>query len=243
MTIDLAEAGVILPRTAQAPDLPQLLARGLPGLQRLRIDDRQAEAARRHGVVRRVLVLVERDLHAGDAGHRAHLVHQGRRRVAVARSVRAEQHHAVAVDAIAVGIDPVAGDMQTHHRLDPAGTIKIRPLVGEAQMRLDDAAADGLEVRHPGEAGQVLARPGAAPVLDLGHRLGVDQPVVEGAAGGGGAGGVTPPARLAVHQGDIGADMRAGQQGAPEMPGGQRGAVFLGRRDRPGCPSPCRAGS
>ena len=33
-------------------------------------------------------------------------------------------------------------------------------------MRLDDAAADGLEIRHPGVAGKMVARPGAAPVLD-----------------------------------------------------------------------------
>ncbi len=160
-----------------------------------------------------------------------HFVHQRGGRVAIARAVRAEQHHAVAVGAVRVGIDPVAGDVQAHHRLDPAGTIKIRPLVGEAQMRLDDAAADRLEVRHAGVAAQVLARPGAAPVLDLRHRFGVDQPVVERAARSGGAGGVPPPARLAIDQRHVGADMRAGQQRAPEVTGGQCRAVFLGRGD------------
>src|ERR1700722_7655429 len=96
------------PRTASRhQDSPQFLPRDLAGLQRQRIDDREAKAAWRHGVMRRILVLVEGDLHAGDAGHRARLIHQCRRRMAVAWSVRAEQHHTVAVDAIAVGIGPL----------------------------------------------------------------------------------------------------------------------------------------
>jgi len=101
-------------------------------------------------VVFRVLVLVERDLHAGDARHGAHRIDQTSGRVAVARTMRAEQHHTVAVGTIGVGVLPRAGDVQPHHRLDPAGTIQIRPLIGEAQMRLDDAPADGFEIRHAG---------------------------------------------------------------------------------------------
>ena len=64
------------------------------------VHDREPEAARRHRVLARRLVLVEGDLHARHGRHRAHLIDERLRRMAIARPVRAEQHHAVAVAAV-----------------------------------------------------------------------------------------------------------------------------------------------
>src|SRR5580698_1581303 len=110
--------------------------------------------------------------------------------MAVMPAVRTEQHDAEAVDSIDVVIGPALVDVQVDKRLDPPRSIQVWPLVGEAQMQLYDAAADGFEICHAGVAGEVFRRPGAAPVLDLGEGFAVHVPVVERAAGPGDAGGV-----------------------------------------------------
>src|ERR1700741_5237192 len=74
---------------------PQPLARRLRLAEIETVDDGQAEAAGRHGVVLGRAVLVEGDLHAGDAGYALDLVKQSRRWMTVAAAVRSEQHDAV----------------------------------------------------------------------------------------------------------------------------------------------------
>src|SRR3984893_7599595 len=116
----------------------------------------------------------------------------------VAASIRSEQHDAVTLAAVVVVEIPVAILIESDQRIDPAGTVQIGPLVGEAQMRLDDGAADGFEVEHAGRLGEVFLRPGGTPGLDVAVRLGMHSPVVERALARRLAGGMTPPARLAI---------------------------------------------
>ncbi len=129
--------------------LPQPIARSLAGGQRVGVDDGEAEATGRHGVVRGVAFLVEGDLYRGNARHAAHRIHQRRRRMAIARTMRAEQHDAVAVAPVGIEKIPVAGDVEADQRFDPASAVQIGPLVGEPQMRLDDAPTDRFEIDIP----------------------------------------------------------------------------------------------
>src|SRR5262249_31410080 len=84
----------------------QHLAPGAAGLQVKCVDDGKTKAAGRHGVVLGFLVLVKRDLHARNAGHLPHLCGERFRRVAIARAMRPEQHHAVSVAAVLIGEVP-----------------------------------------------------------------------------------------------------------------------------------------
>src|ERR1044072_7699820 len=99
--------------------------------------------------------------------------------MAIARSMLTEQHHAVTIAPVRVGVVPAIVLVEPHQRLDPAGTIKIRPLVGETQVHLDDAPADGFEIDHAAVAGEMRFDPGAGLRLDLRVGLGVDGPVIE----------------------------------------------------------------
>ena len=122
-------------------------ARGEAAVEVPAVDDGEPEAARRHRVGLGGLVLVERDLHARYAGPRADLVDR-RRGMAVVRPVRAEQHDAVAVAPVVVVEAPAPVAVQLDDGLDPARAVEVDPLVGEAQVALDDAAADRLEVQR-----------------------------------------------------------------------------------------------
>src|SRR5580692_9951795 len=157
---------------------PQPLARVERLAEIETVDDGEAETARRHGVPFRRAVFVEGDLHAGDAGYALDRVNQRLRRMPVAAAVRSEQHDAVTFAAVVVVKIPVVVFIEADQRIDPAGTVEIGPLVGEAQMRLDDGAADGFEIEHAGKAGEMFLRPGAATALNLGVRLGMYGPVV-----------------------------------------------------------------
>ena len=139
--------------------------------------------------------------------------------MAIAWAVWAEQHHAVAVAAVAVGIVPALVLVEPHQRRDPALAVEVGPLVGEAQMRLDDAPADGLEIEHAGVAGEVLLDPRAAVLLDRAVVLGVNGPVVERALHARLAGRVAPPDRLPVEHRDIGRHVPAGEQRHPHVAG------------------------
>src|ERR1700730_7805539 len=97
----------------------------------------------------------------------------------VAASIRSEQHDAVTLAAVVVVEIPVAILIESDQRTDPAGTVQIGPLVGEAQMRLDDGAADGFEIEHAGIAGEIFSHPATATGLDLGVRFGMHGPVIE----------------------------------------------------------------
>src|SRR5947199_9709755 len=115
----------------------------------------------------------------------------------------AEQHDAVAIAALGIRIVPALMLVEPHQRLDPALAIDVRHLFGEAQMRLDYAAADGLEVEHAGIAGKVFFDPSAAMKLDCAVMRRVDRPVIEGALCAWLAGRVPPPFWFAVEHGDI----------------------------------------
>ena len=60
--------------------------------------------------------------------------------VPVLQAVGAEQHDAVAVPPVVVGVVPDPFGVEPDQRLGPAGAVEVRPLVGEAQVDLDDAA-------------------------------------------------------------------------------------------------------
>ena len=122
------------------------------------IDERHAEPARRHGMALRGLVLVKGDLHARHPRHGRHLPHQLRRRMTIAPAPRPAQHDAEAVAAVAVGVAPDAVAVEADEGLGPARAVEVGPLIGQAQMRLDDGAADGLEVEDAGEALEIASR-------------------------------------------------------------------------------------
>src|SRR4051794_11340348 len=88
-------------------------------------------------------------------------------------------------------------------------------------MHLDHPSADGLGVEDPGIAREVSANPVAAIILDLGIMRGMNRPMVERAFAAGTAGDVAPPARLAVHDGDVGADMTAFEKRHPHVTGSE----------------------
>ena len=173
---------------------------------------------------------MEGDLHAGHAGLGADLLDEIGRRVPVLDAVTAEQHHAVAVAALGVVVLPHALGVEPDQRLHPGVTaVEVRPLVGEAQVHLDDAAADGLEVDHARVAGEVALQPLAAVALDGRARLGQHGPVVEHAALERRAVGVTPPPRAAVDHRDVGGDVLALQQRHPDVARPLVGLVLAGR--------------
>src|SRR4029079_947828 len=109
--------------------------------------------------------------------------------------------------------------VEAHERIHPSGAIEVRPLVAHAQMHLDHTAADGLGVEDAGIAREVPANPRAAVVLDLGVVRGVDGPIVESAFPAGTAGDMAPPARLALDDGDVRADMAGREKGDPHTRG------------------------
>ena len=87
-----------------------MAAAGNPGGQaRLQIPGiyhGEPESSRRHGMMLGFPLLVERDLYAGDARQMLDLRHQLVGRMAIAGTVRAEQHHAVSVAAVVIGKVP-----------------------------------------------------------------------------------------------------------------------------------------
>src|SRR5579885_2641408 len=156
------------------------------------VDDGETEAPGRHRMLFWRSVLMEGNLQTGYAWTALDLIHQRRRRMPIP-AVRAEQHHAVAFAAILIIKVPFAALIQADHRLDPAGTEKVRPLIGKAQVRLDDAPAERFQIDHAGIAGKLPPQPGAAIGLNALHRLGMYGPVVESAAASGFTGDVPPP--------------------------------------------------
>src|SRR5674536_132566 len=61
-------------------------------------------------------------------------------------ALRPEQHNAVALATVVIGEVPSAGGVKPHQRLHPARSVKVRPLIAEAQMHFDHAATDGLDI-------------------------------------------------------------------------------------------------
>ena len=151
--------------------------------------------------------------------------------MSVSPAVRREQHDAVSGAPCRIVEPPFARRIETDDRLHPTSAIEIGPLIGEAQMHFDDAAADGLEVEQPGVALEMLATPGAAPVLDRGCWHCMHFPVVESASTAGNAGRMTPPLRFAIDQGHVAADMVAFEQRRPEMTRLVSAGVVVGREE------------
>src|SRR5580658_4322755 len=118
-------------------------------------------------------LLVERDLNAANTWAALNLIEQRRRRVAVTDAIRTEQHHTITAPTVGVGEIPYAALIKPHNGFDPPGAVKVRPLVGEAQMHLNEGSADGFEIEHAGVVGKMSSHPGAAAPLDLGVRLGM----------------------------------------------------------------------
>src|SRR5262245_62052723 len=204
----------------------QHLAPGAAGVQVECVDDGETKAARRHSVALGFLVLVKRDLYARNAGHLPHLCGERSRRVAIARAMRPEQHHAVSVAPVVIGEVPSPLLIEAHARIDPAGPIEVRPLIAHAQMHLDHATADRLGVEDAGIALEMPADPRAAILLDAAIARGVHGPMIEGAFPAGLSGDVAPPARLAVNDRHVRADMAAIQQRHPHVPGREARLVF-----------------
>src|SRR5450756_2619184 len=120
-------------------------------------------------------------------------------------ALRPEQHDAVAFAPVVVGEVPSAGGVQLHQRRHPARSVKVRPLIAEAQMHFDHAPADGLDIQHAGVAAQVTRDPFAAVAFDLELAIHMHGPVIERALARRLAGDVAPPARLAGDDSDVGA--------------------------------------
>src|SRR5712691_594319 len=144
----------------------EVFARVLADAQVPAIDDREPEAAGRHGVLGGRAVLVKRDLDARYTRPPPYRIHEFAGRMAIT-SLAAEQDHAVAVAPVAVVEAPFAAMIEPHQRIDPAGAVKIRPLIAQAQVHLDDGSADRFEIQHSGVAGQMTADPRAAYLLDV----------------------------------------------------------------------------
>jgi len=115
-------------------------------------------------------ILAERDLHARDTFDLQGLVDRALRRVTDGDPVWSKQHDAVAIGTMAVVENSFAMGVEMDESLHPAGAIEVGPLVGEAKVDLDDAAADGFDVNHAGVASEVLARPRGVPCLDISSR-------------------------------------------------------------------------
>src|ERR1700722_2575601 len=99
--------------------------------------------------------------------------------MAKAPAVGAEQNNAIAFAAIVVAEIPILALIEADYRIDPTRTIKVGPLVGEAQMRLDDPFSDRFEIEHAGITGKIFFDPGAAIRFDAGIRLRMHDPIIE----------------------------------------------------------------
>src|ERR1700728_1083748 len=116
--------------------------------------------------------------------------------MAIFAAVRTEQHHTVAVAAIAVVEVPRAPRVQPDHRIDPATAVEIRPLVGKTQVCVDDASADALEIQHARITGEMPPDPLSEVGFERRRAARLDRPVLEGAVGPRRAETVSPPAHL-----------------------------------------------
>src|SRR5258708_17749374 len=152
--------------------------------------------------------------------------------MAIVRPVRNEKHDAVACAPFRIVEPPLASGIEADESVDPARAVEVWPLIGKAQVRLDDAAGDGLEIHHAGVALEMSPAPRTAPFLDSGFGFGADLPAVKGPAPGGDAAGMAPPLGRSVDQRNIAADVLAFEQGRPPMTGLVGVGVVVRRRQR-----------
>src|SRR5579885_2717736 len=193
------------------------------------VDDGEAKTARWHGVALGRPILVKGDLYAADAWHAPDVADQRGRWMTISFPRRSKQYDAEAFAPIGIGEIPGALFIEARHGLDPTGPVEIGPLVGKAQVRFDDGAANRFQIEHAAVADEVPPHPATAITFKLGVACGVHGPVVEGAAAGRLSRDVTPPARLAIDHRDVGGDVPALEQRHPQMAG--RLVLFIfGRR-------------
>src|SRR5690349_2645655 len=86
----------------------------------------------------------------------------------IARSMFAEEHYTITRSTIFIAVTPAAVCVEIDDRVDPAGTIQVGPLIGEAQVRLDNLGADGLEIHAARITSEVPAQPITTVTLDFG---------------------------------------------------------------------------
>ena len=86
----------------------------------------------------------------------------------VAGTMRSEEHDTVTGPAVLIAIIPTAARIEIDDRVDPTRTVEVGPLIGEAQVRLDNLGADGLEIHAASIASEVAAQPIAAVAFDFG---------------------------------------------------------------------------
>src|SRR5262249_19287859 len=147
--------------------------------------------------------------HARHSAHVPHVLDDCRGWMPELHTMRAEQHHAVAVVTVVVVEAPRAMGIKAHDRVEPPGAVEIGPLIGEPQGHFDDATADALHVRHAGVAGEMACNPVAAIALESSAPRGFDEPVVEGAFAERNAARMPEPHGTAIQDGDVRADVLA----------------------------------
>src|ERR1700722_16816577 len=121
------------------------------------VHDREAKSARRHGMLLRRTIFMKGNLHARYTGRAFDLFDKFRRGMPIASAVRSEQHDTVAFARLVIFKDPLTGLVKPPQRIAPARSVKIGPLVGKAQMCLDDGAPDCFELQHAGIPAKMLS--------------------------------------------------------------------------------------
>ena len=108
-----------------------------------------------------------------------HFCHDGLRGMPVTPAVRQEERHGESIAPMFIGKVPSMVTIQPDQRFHPSVAVQIRPLVGEAQMRLDDRGADGLQVEHPAVVSEMPPNPVRKKGLQFRLRSRLHRPVVE----------------------------------------------------------------
>ena len=106
-------------------------------------------------------------LNAGDALPAEKFIDCGVIGFFVAGTMRSEEHDAVTGPAALIAITPTAARIEINNRVDPTRTIEVGPLIGEAQVRLDNFGANGLEINAARIASEMAAQPIAAITFDF----------------------------------------------------------------------------
>src|SRR4249920_3552079 len=110
------------------------------------INNGEPEPAGRHRVHLRRFVVMKGHLNTGNALPTQKFVYRSIVRLLIMGTVSSEQDNAVACPSRVIAKVPVTVRIEIDDRVDPAGAIKVGPLVSEAQVSLDDLGANGLEI-------------------------------------------------------------------------------------------------
>src|SRR5262249_43924886 len=135
------------------------------------VDDREPEPTWRHGVRLERSILVEGDLDARHLRNPPELVHP-LGIDPVPHPVRPEEDDAVTGTPRLVAEAPATPRIQPDQALEPSTPVEIDPLVREAEVTLDDRAADRLQVHQPRVAAELARQPAATVRLDRRARRG-----------------------------------------------------------------------